>query len=292
MRTFLLTYNPDRWQIPEGQWLDDLEAVRAGARVPGRWSTGARTDMAIGDRVYLLTQGPEPRGIIASGWTTVEPYQDEHWDGQGGLANYVDVEWDSMVPINEPLLTTRLLVEVPEVPWKHLFGSGVEAWPDAAERLNQLWRERVARRSTPGPRKTGHGLSQGRVVDAAARAAIEDYAQAMLMAQYESDGWEVADTRHGNPYDAEARSGDRTLYLEAKGTQGAGAAVLVTAGEVRFAQDHPGQCVMGIVAGIRLEAPGAVVPGSGHLRTLPWTPVDDQLEPVTLRWSPAPDSAL
>ncbi|MCL3862050.1 protein NO VEIN domain-containing protein [Actinotalea sp. K2] len=284
MRTFLLTYNSQRWQIPEAAWFSDLEAVQAGARVGGRWSTGTRTDMTVGDRVYLLTQGVEPRGIVASGWTIDEPDQDEHWDGGGGTANYVEVEWDFMVPIDEPLLTANLLINVPEVPWKYLLGSGVEVAPQAARRLNELWRGHVAGRELPGPTKGGRGRSQGRVTDAVARAAIENHAQALLSAHYEADGWVVTDTRHGNPYDAEARKGDQTLYLEAKGTQGDGAAVLVTAGEVRFAQDHPGQCVMGVVTGIRLD-PTAVAAG-GELRILPWAPEDDQLEPVTMRWTP------
>jgi len=132
MRTFLLTHNPELWHMPDGEWLDDLEAVRAGASVPGGWSTGSRKDMDVGDRVYLLRQGPEPRGIIASGWTTSEPSPDEHWDDQGGEATYVDVEWDAMVPMDEPLPTSLLLTDVTQVPWNSLRAGGVEVKHAAA----------------------------------------------------------------------------------------------------------------------------------------------------------------
>lgn len=287
MRTFLLTYNPERWQMLDGEWLDDVEAARAGASVVGRWSTGSRTDLDIGDRVYLLRQGPEPRGVIASGWTTSEGYADVHWNDPERTANYVDVGWDALVPMDEPLATSLLLTDVVQVDWNHLQASGVEVPGAATARLDELWRRHLGDVSAPGARKTRRaGSSQGRMTDAAARTAIENYAQEMLTAHYEADHWKVTDTHIGNPYDAEARKGDKTLYLEAKGTQGAGDAVLVTAGEVSFADGHPGQCFMGIVSGIRLDATGAVVPGSGNLRVVPWAPLEDELEAVTLRWRP------
>lgn len=80
------------------------------------------------------------------------------------------------------------------------------------------------------------------------------------------------------------------MYLEAKGTQGDGDAVLVTAGEVRFARRHPAKCFMGIVSGVHLDGAGAVVQGSGELRVVPWEPAIGELEPVTLRWRPAEDA--
>lgn len=66
MRTFLLTWNPDRWQ-----WHDVEEvraAVSAGTSSAQRaWSTGRRTDIRTGERLFLLRLGSEPRGIVGSG---------------------------------------------------------------------------------------------------------------------------------------------------------------------------------------------------------------------------------
>lgn len=280
MRTFLLTFNPQRWHLPEDEWLDDMEVIAAGGLAPGRWSTGRR-DMNIGDRVYLLRQGPEPRGIIASGWTATEPYEDTHWDeDQPGLADYVDVHWDAMAPLDDPLVTTDLLTVVNEVPWNNLYRGGVQVDEPAAARLNALWRAHLTTPNRNAPRHTG----QGHLPGAVARKAIEDHAQAVLTIHYESQGWTVEDTRIGNPYDAIATKEDQVHYLEAKGTQGSGAAVLVTAGEVAFAQAHPGRCVMGIVSGILLDKNGAIIQGSGSLRIVPWNPDDDDLQDVTLRW--------
>ena len=70
-------------------------------------------------------------------------------------------------------------------------------------------------------------------------------------------GWDVEDTHLNAPYDAIARKGSQIQYLEAKGTMSEGDSVLVTSGEVDWARDHPDQCVMGIVSGIRFGAAGA-----------------------------------
>ncbi len=112
----------------------------------------------------------------------------------------------------------------------------------------------------------------------------------MPTAHDKADHWQVADTHVGNPCDAEARKGDQIVYLEAKGTQVDGDAVLVTAGEVRFARRHRGECFMGIVSGVRLDGAGAAVQGSGELHVVPWEPADDELEPVTSRWRPTQDT--
>ena len=58
----------------------------------------------------------------------------------------------------------------------------------------------------------------------------------------------------GNPFYAIATKGNRRLYLEAKGTETDGISVEVTAGEVRFACEHPGECVLGPEVGQRLRS--------------------------------------
>jgi hypothetical protein len=67
---------------------------------------------------------------------------------------------------------------------------------------------------------------------------------------------------------------------------GAGNSVIVTRGEVRFAQNQPGWCFMGIWSGMRLAADGAVDPDSGKFRVLPWSPDSGHLEPREFDWTP------
>jgi hypothetical protein len=127
----------------------------------------------------------------------------------------------------------------------------------------------------------------GRMLDPVLRRAIEDYAQEALMRRYVQDGYEVRDTRSTRPYDAIATRGDRTLFLEAKGTQSARVQVDVTAGEVRHVQNHPSQCVLGVVTEIVIEADGTLNGGVLHLFE-PWTVEDETLTALTYRHSPSP----
>ena len=87
------------------------------------------------------------------------------------------------------------------------------------------------------------------------------------------------------PYDAVATRDDEILYLEAKGTRSDGTSVLVTAGEVRWAAAHKGQCRIGIVSNIEVRD-GRVVRGSGDLVVREWKPRPKELSPTAFRWTP------
>jgi hypothetical protein len=141
--------------------------------------------------------------------------------------------------------------------------------------------ERSAARPTDRPR------GAGRILDPALRRAIEDYAQEALMRWYVQHGYQVHDTRAARPYDAVATRGDRTLFLEAKGTQSARVEVDVTAGEVRHVRTHPGECVLGVVTEIVIGADGVL--SGGVLRLFePWGAEDATLTAVTYRHAPSP----
>jgi hypothetical protein len=43
------------------------------------WSCGNSKSIANGDRLFLLRQGEEPRGIVGVGYAESEPYRDTHW---------------------------------------------------------------------------------------------------------------------------------------------------------------------------------------------------------------------
>jgi hypothetical protein len=118
------------------------------------------------------------------------------------------------------------------------------------------------------------------------RKIVEDYAQSLLEAKYRNAGWKVTDTRRGNPYDAIATKGKRIRYLEAKGTETAGSKVLVTEGEVRWAKDHAGECVIGIVSGIAFDAAGDLDTNACSFVEYDWDPATGVLKPQTYEWRP------
>lgn len=117
--TYLLTYNPKIWTWDDHE--DFLETVRTEGVFEGQWSTGRRTQrIGPGDRVFLLRQGIEPRGIIASGEVVSTVYQEANWraDGTQWLANYVDIDWDAAVPLDAPLPLDALFAAAPDAPKK------------------------------------------------------------------------------------------------------------------------------------------------------------------------------
>jgi len=80
------------------------------------------------------------------------------------------------------------------------------------------------------------------------------------------------------------------LYLEAKGTVTDGQRVIVTRGEVNWAQQDPGECVLGILSGIAIRSDGSVDPDSGTLHRYTWNPDNDDLDPLAYDYYP-PDEA-
>ena len=78
MPAYLLTWNPKNWQ-----W-NDLPGIARqladGLPVEQRWSCGNSRSIAVGSRVFLLRQGVEPKGVVASGWVTKAPFAAPHWD--------------------------------------------------------------------------------------------------------------------------------------------------------------------------------------------------------------------
>ncbi len=128
--------------------------------------------------------------------------------------------------------------------------------------------------------------SQGWQPDAAKRSLIEDHAQELLEKHFRQLGWEVQDKRRGNPFDCVATKDGERKYLEAKGTETDGASVLVTQGEVNFAREHPGECVIGIVSGIRFDEDGALESTSGNLKVHNWDPDNGVLTARTYTWKP------
>lgn len=78
MPAYLLTWNPKNWA-----WSDLEEISRNvsdGVPIEQRWSCGNSRSILVGSRVFLLRQGTEPKGVIASGWVTRAPFPAPHWD--------------------------------------------------------------------------------------------------------------------------------------------------------------------------------------------------------------------
>lgn len=280
--TFLLTHNPERWRWDEDEYTEEVLATAAGTIVHGRWATGSRTSgIDAGDRAFMLRQGKAGRGIIGSGTFTSRIFLEEHWaeEREGEIANYALIDWDTLLEATEALPIERL-VEIPGQHWEPQ-GSGTIVHEAPAKVLERIWAQHLGRPTPhrPTPRR-------GWQLDPKRRKKVEDAAQARLMREYFDRGYFVQDTHTGHPYDATAEKGEEVIYLEAKGTETEGRAVLVTPGEIAHARRHPGACVLGVLADVRFDATGEIDPDSGTFTIHPWAPDSGVLTPTGYSWEP------
>lgn len=148
MDTYLMTWNPDNWKWTE--LANDAAHTIKGVAVTEPWSCGNTKRIKKGDRLFLLKQGKEPKGIIASGRSTSEVYADKHWDeakaAQGKEALYVGADWDTILDCQkEQLLQTSVVDDgkPPQVNWNTM-SSGISVSVPVADRMEELWQAHIA----------------------------------------------------------------------------------------------------------------------------------------------------
>lgn len=143
MATYLLTWNPKRWQ-----W-NDLETYVEEIAEKGfclrSWSTGVSKRIQRGDRLFLIRLGQEPKGIIGSGYADSTVFEDRHWERQareaGRYARFVSVRFDRLLnPELNPddVLSRKELNGLGKMHWDSQ-GSGIQIPDDVARRLEDAW---------------------------------------------------------------------------------------------------------------------------------------------------------
>jgi hypothetical protein len=154
MKTFLLTWNPKKWQWDN--YAESVAKVAHGGR-DGTWSSGNSKRPRPGDRFFHLRQGVEPKGIIGSGWITSKPKPGRHFSKSGRTARYVHIRWDSLLdfetvpPLGHDVLRKGLLGAVNWNPQ----ASGTEVPPGVAAELEEVWRAHLKKPLPPPPANLG-----------------------------------------------------------------------------------------------------------------------------------------
>jgi hypothetical protein len=144
MPTILLIWNPAKW---EWKNLPALAGqIARGDKINGTWCCGQRRKLDAGTRVFLLRQGNRGhRGIIGSGITICEPYEDRHYDEDmakdGKRVHFVGIQWDRLIDPDFFEVLPRDLLDQP--PLDQMYWStptnGITIPPQAAEELERLW---------------------------------------------------------------------------------------------------------------------------------------------------------
>jgi len=149
MTTYLLTWNPNRWNWPQKELERLSRRTSQSKKVRDGWSTGNNKNLSKCDRIFLLRQQKEPMGIMASGTVTSRVYEQSHWDktkrSKSKKSNHVDIDFDTVLdPHDWPLLATDSLKRLPvrKQLWSTRSG-GVEIFSDEAKTIEAAWKKHL-----------------------------------------------------------------------------------------------------------------------------------------------------
>jgi 5-methylcytosine-specific restriction enzyme A len=109
------------------------------------WSCGNNKSIEKGDRVFLLRQGEEPRGIVGAGFADSEPFEEVHWRAEkakaGRTTMYLTVRWETLLnPDKESIFPREWLNDgaLSRVNWNTQI-SGIKIRSEAAGVLGERW---------------------------------------------------------------------------------------------------------------------------------------------------------
>ena len=125
---WLLTWNPSNWEWKDfDEWCD---GTQNGEKYVMRWTCQSKKPK-VGDHVFLMKSGEQPRGVMAHGYVVKPAYEALHYDSEkaaeGIMNNGIDVEfdWIQNVNNNEAMLQQDYLKEqYPEQSWSPM-ASGI-----------------------------------------------------------------------------------------------------------------------------------------------------------------------
>lgn len=296
MATFLLTWTTALWP----KLSDAAKQTATGIPFHKKWSCGNTKRIRKGDRVFLLKQGKEPKGIMGAGVVVCdEPYLEPHWipakASKGEKALTIDVDFERLLaPDSEPLLSVLNLQSqlLALVHW-NTAKSGIEVKGKAADELDALWKQHLASSAlavqpVEEQQLLESPLGQGFQADPHIKKAVEQYAMERAIAYYKK-AYHVTDTSKTEPYDLQCFKNQEEVRVEVKGTSTLGEVIFLTRNEVEHVRHAPCRVDLFVVSGIvvhkdaegQLQCTGGVV--SSHIEG--WVPEDKDLVPIQYRYN-------
>ncbi|HFQ5324846.1 TPA: McrB family protein [Vibrio vulnificus] len=137
MSVYLLTWNPKHFSTGgEGSEPGTLDYA-VGEQV--RWSCHSQQPK-LGDTIYLIRLGVEPRGIVAKGTVSKESYLADHWSDASKEKRYIDFKLEGLRSSCEQGLLPMMLLQgsMPDQQWSPQT-SGIEIKQNYRETLADLW---------------------------------------------------------------------------------------------------------------------------------------------------------
>jgi hypothetical protein len=142
MTAWLLSWNPKNWEW--GTFFRDRATAASGQPVSETWRCANGT-ATKGDTVYLVRTGEEPRGVIARGMITQNPFEAPHYDparsAEGEKIQVVGIKFDDIRdPTQDDFLSMQTLEDAVDrdQTWNPQ-SSGIAINNAAAEQLERRW---------------------------------------------------------------------------------------------------------------------------------------------------------
>jgi len=141
MKTFLFTWSDSSHGWPYEELKKLVQRFDTDGDTHEEWQCKSHKKAQPGDRVFLMKQGEDPRGLFGSGKIVQGPYPgDEN-------SFYVEISFDVLVdPVKTSVLVSRQELESlhrKEGLWDSQF-SGMEIPADVAQELEDLWAKKSA----------------------------------------------------------------------------------------------------------------------------------------------------
>lgn len=139
MATYLLTWNPEKWQWEDLQ--DDIAELSRKGLLEFRWSAGVTKKIQPDDRVFLMKLGKPPRGIVASGWTISNVKRDAHFKDKSKKALYVHLNFDTVLDPQQSIFPIEILLHDKSYKGVHWTpqASGTTIPDEVAQQLEKDW---------------------------------------------------------------------------------------------------------------------------------------------------------
>lgn len=235
-KTYLLTWNPENWD-----WINIKELsekVRIGEEVELRWNCRSEK-VKLGDRLFLIKQGVEPKGIFASGVCVEEPFKDKHYDPkrQDKDISYIRFKVESLLAPGIDILFP-VYERIPSYLWDSQT-SGINLPNNIAKELEKQWNGFNQTTSEGNKHNNNQNWNGAGYGDAKNNAIVEKAAIKAVTKLYIDDGWEVKSVEAERcGYDLVCIRGQERNDVEVKGISGAICNFIITYGEVEQAKTN------------------------------------------------------
>ena len=140
-RVWLLAWNKDNWFWDH--YSDKCVKTQKGQTVMESWSC-LNTNPKLGDEVFMIKLGEQPRCLIGHGHVIRESYENEHYgdvkSSEGKKIHYIDVEFDRLLDYEkeECVSQDELNAKCSAQHWSPQ-SSGIEIKPEVLPALYTLW---------------------------------------------------------------------------------------------------------------------------------------------------------